>query len=415
VSSLDDQIKAFLQFGYLPHVPEGVELEPWAEPRNEFYDPELSSLSEDELIERGVVALQAPYRDLDPNETYVVSLSGGLDSRSILGGLINAGLKDNIVTVTYGTPGTYDFDIGKQISKQMGLKHELIDLTTVTLEQSFFESVAASVDSWFWLFDAYFIRHMTKKMGSKPIYMSGHVGDDLGGAYIPKEASTTWHDAQTRFIKRNRFVKSIKLAPEGYDPRSYLPAEPILGNSTLDYDDQIHLIPRQEGYIRKLLLPVGLRHVTPFTNREWERFILSVPRHYRQKLYLYEKILLKAYPDLFQIRIKGKKGLKLDAPEWQLMCKSVVNRSKLILGDLFPGGNWSINPNLNYIDFENGIRNRPDLKEIVSTNVQALKARGVVSWIDIDRLWKMHLNSDANYSDALTLLTSLELHLKKLD
>jgi hypothetical protein len=82
---------------------------------------------------------------------------------------------------------------------------------------------------------------------------------------------------------------------------------------------------------------------------------------------------------------------------------------------LFPGGNWSINPNLNYIDFENGIRNRPDLKEIVSTNVQALKARGVVSWIDIDRLWKMHLNSDANYSDALTLLTSLELHLKKLD
>ena len=143
MSSLDDQIKAFLYFGYLPHVPEGVELEPWAEPRNEFYDPELSSLSEDELIERGVVALQAPYRDLDPNETYVVSLSGGLDSRSILGGLINAGLKDNIVTVTYGTPGTYDFDIGKQISKQMGLKHELIDLTTVTLEQSFFESVAA--------------------------------------------------------------------------------------------------------------------------------------------------------------------------------------------------------------------------------------------------------------------------------
>ena len=87
MSSLENQIKAFLYFGYLPHVPEGVEKEPWAAPKEEVCDPSLASLSEGELIERGVEALQAAYKGLDPNETYVVSLSGGLDSRAILGGL----------------------------------------------------------------------------------------------------------------------------------------------------------------------------------------------------------------------------------------------------------------------------------------------------------------------------------------
>ena len=41
----------------------------------------------------------------------MVPLSGGLDSRTILAALLEAGLKDRITTVTYGTPGTWDYDI----------------------------------------------------------------------------------------------------------------------------------------------------------------------------------------------------------------------------------------------------------------------------------------------------------------
>ena len=43
---------------------------------------------------------------------HIVPLSGGLDSRAILGGLLDAGLKDQITTVTFGTLGTWDYDIG---------------------------------------------------------------------------------------------------------------------------------------------------------------------------------------------------------------------------------------------------------------------------------------------------------------
>lgn len=76
-----------------------------------------------------------------------MSLSGGLDSRAILGGLISAGLKDSIVTVTFGTPGTYDFDIGKKIATELGIKHELIDLTSVEMTSTFFEGVSKSTKS----------------------------------------------------------------------------------------------------------------------------------------------------------------------------------------------------------------------------------------------------------------------------
>ena len=45
-------------------------------------------------------------------------------------------------------------------------------------------------------------------------------------------------------------------------------------------------------------------------------------------------------------------------------------------------------------------------------NIQNLKLRGVIDWIDIDALWNQHQRGQANHGDALTLLASLEINLK---
>ena len=51
---------------------------------------------------------------VQPEKIQVVPLSGGKDSRLILGALLKLGLRKNIVAITFGTPGTLDYEIAKQ-------------------------------------------------------------------------------------------------------------------------------------------------------------------------------------------------------------------------------------------------------------------------------------------------------------
>lgn len=72
----------------------------------------------------------------------------------------------------------------------------------------------------------------------------------------------------------------------------------------------------------------------------------------------------------------------------------------------------SSKPNLNYIDFNNAIRDRQDIRNIVYNNIIDLKNRNVVDWLDIDGIWDAHQNKKKDLSNALLLLSSLEINLK---
>ena len=66
-------------------------------------------------------------KDIDK---HIVPLSGGLDSRLILGELIKNKNIDNqqILAVTYGMPETWDYEIPKKICKKFNISHELVNL-----------------------------------------------------------------------------------------------------------------------------------------------------------------------------------------------------------------------------------------------------------------------------------------------
>jgi hypothetical protein len=79
----------------------------------------------------------------------------------------------------------------------------------------------------------------------------------------------------------------------------------------------------------------------------------------------------------------------------------------------FFGIGWGGIPGINYIDFDRGLRERNDLKSVVYENIQDLKKRQIINWIDIDKIWLNHQRSIGNYADALTSLASLEINLKQ--
>jgi hypothetical protein len=62
------------------------------------------------------------------NRKNLVLLSGGIDSRAILYELLKNTDADQINTLTFGSPGTLDYEIGNKIAKKLGTKHESIEI-----------------------------------------------------------------------------------------------------------------------------------------------------------------------------------------------------------------------------------------------------------------------------------------------
>ena len=210
------------------------------------------------------------------------------------------------------------------------------------------------------------------------------MGEAAAGAHLPSRPSQTWEQAKSRFSVMNRFVRSMTLSPPWFDFLDGLPHAPFAA-SWLCYDDQLDFGIRQQYYIKPVVLQGGYRHCTPFVCPEWLNFILSVPRCHRVHQHLYKEILKAAYPRLFALPVKNNLGLPLHAPRWRNALRKGVLRVKAAARRYVPGVNWPASPGLNYIDFDRDLRQRQDLQTVVYENIQDLKRRGIVDWIEIGR------------------------------
>ena len=406
-----EEISSFLYFGYIPQIPDDVYQQPWAKNQFETSREELRNLSEPQLIAKGVHALKAAFDNISQGN-HIIPLSGGLDSRAILGRLLDAGLKEQITTVTFGTPGTWDYDIGSYVAKRMDLRHEAIDLTKVELKQALLEETAINMGACIWLFDAFYNRLIGKRFGEDAIYWSGFMGDPLTGSHLLLKDSESWDMALNKFAERGRFSTSIDLTHSEFRLKDMLPRYPILDQSRLCYDEQLDFAIRQQFYIRTLVLPKGYKYQTLFLHSEWVNFILGVPRRYRVNQYLYIEILKKAYPKLFSLSIKSNLGLPYESSRLQKLTRKVKLKIQSSCRKYLPQIYSGVAPGINYIDFDWALRNRKDIKTLVYGNIQNLKKRRIVDWIDIDGIWKRHQRKQENHADALTLLASLEINLK---
>jgi hypothetical protein len=118
---------------------------------------------------------------------------------------------------------------------------------------------------------------------------------------------------------------------------------------------------------------------------------------------------LKAFPELFSLGTKSNFGLPLEAHGCRVLAQRVKFKAHRMMCDISPQIN---DPHINYLNFDTAIRERNDLKMIFYDNLMDLKHRKLVDWIDIDNIWKSHMNKRGNHSDALMVLASLEVHLK---
>jgi len=283
-----DKISSFLHFGYLPILNEDVLSQPWA--RSRAKDHIMKKEAEKELVAHGVQVLKSVFikiLEAGYRSQNIVPLSGGLDSRAILAGLLENVDSRNIRAVTFGSPGTWDFEIGRNVARQAGVNCESIDISSEAWkwEISGLEKVAELTEGIIRVFPAYVNYQIPNQFGTECDYWSGYMGDPLSGSHLLNIDSTTWDQAKLLFSIRNKYCKSLNLTSPEFDFTKFLPAEPFIESKLLCYDEQIDFGIRQLCYVRRIVLPKGYVFRTPFLHADWVDFMLNVPRYYRKDQY----------------------------------------------------------------------------------------------------------------------------------
>ncbi|MEX2343368.1 MAG: asparagine synthase-related protein [Steroidobacteraceae bacterium] len=356
-----------------------------------------------ELIELGAVLFRESIASrFDINKDHVVPLSGGLDSRAILAGLLEHTEARNIHTYTFGTPGTLDYDIGNFVAGQLGTDHTSFDLTRHVYKQEELEDISRRVDRQTILFHHAPVWEVAKKFCGC-VSWSGFLGDPLTGSHLLDRPSESMPEAKARFIERNRYVKSVDLRAKNANLADFVQCE-LIGKETLTLDEQLDFNNRQTKFVAPHVLMQGFEYELPFLYQPWIDFILSVDNQYRHKQSLYYDILRKAFPTAFSYKTKSNRGQPLGASVALVSVYKGLDRIRSALG--MPSRS------INYIDFNRQIRQKLDLRQVVSSNVLDLHKRGLVDWIDVPAILSKHMRGDARHGDALVALASLEVHFK---
>ena len=370
------------------------------------------NLNEDELVDLGCQAfreaVQASFRGAV--QPIVIPLSGGLDSRGLLAGLLEFCDSKDITAYTFGTPNTLDYDIGKQVAKVAGVKHIEFNLTRIPFRQESLERTAILSDGNTDIFQPHALTAVLDYFGRSVEYWSGFMGDVLVGRHY-KNPSKNWKEAIQHFFNDNTYCRSTSLTNISMEQIIEHLDWQVHPKTNLSFDNFLDYYYRQEGNGSHHLFMNGYLTKAILLHSSWIDFGLNVPWEYHENQALYKKVLFRAYPKLFSLPIRPNLGLPLTATRWQYRVRRLQLKVQSGFRKLFPM--LSLPPPFtNYIDFNEGIRKRKDLKKVIYGNLQDLKKRKLLDTIKIDTIWQEHQSGKVNHAAALTLLASLEIILK---
>lgn len=398
-------IAAYLNFGYVPELVDSISDELWANAGRQRGDDEGDTA--DALIRRGRDLLLRLFEDV-PAGDHVVPITGGLDSRAILGGLLRSVDADRIHTVTFGRPEAIDVEIGRRVARAAGVRWELIDLSTLRWDADRLEAFAFECPRPTQLLDSFVLHQIRARFGPEPTYWYGYMNDVITGGLKPNPPSATWTGARRRFMAYNRLPGADLLNPPGVEPYDLIPDRPFLPPERLRYDDQIDFGLRQNCMIRPHLYGHPHRAVAPFLQRDWVEYNLTMPLRFRSEQWLFRKLMKATFPRLTAQGLKMNWGLSIDAGRWRVLARRAALSARVRVVRAATLRRRGSHPYDKYIDYDLAFRTRPDLREIGHESIRRLKRAGLVDWVDLEKLWERHRRGWINVGHAITLLVGLD-------
>ena len=411
LKGVDEQaLNCFLYLGYVPGdrtLFDGVSCNLVASglsehvSRNEDYLNQPPSFS---LIKN--LLLEYINKNIDCNADQVVPLSGGMDSRIVLGLLREFFESHKIHTYTFGVPGAYDFDIANMVAQYAGTKHVNFSASDTTYDVQGLIRAARQSDANTEVFHPLVLNRVSDYYGSNANYWSGFAGDLVGGGFGKQindcPAKQQVADYENRgihyFDKSGLYQTVFPLMTDGEKFDGFLSDV-----ESCFWENHV------ERYTSNHIFRNDMKVYAPFLSFPFLKFFFSLSIEDRQDKKLFNDIFSVGFPGLFNFPTKdygySLSRRKVIQPFWigRFFLRAIAWR-------LCPS--ICVHPSAAYIDMRNAINFRKDVSSCVDLLLNDLSTRGIVDGERVKSILSGHRSGDADFTKDIINLASLEVILK---
>jgi asparagine synthetase B (glutamine-hydrolysing) len=260
-----------------------------------------------------VEGLNSRIRSLSHNEKLLIPISGGLDSRYILGAALEIVDATRIVTMSFGAPGSFDFEIGRKVAKAAGVKHVAYPLDPGHFSNEALRSNCMDTQGQIsFTTEAPFEIYKDFRRYGK-INLSGYVGDAIMGNKYHRNGT----NSRASIVIDDSHVKpdnplTRHLSPELIKDSFYFEN----GNpSPLKLDEHWFFINHFTKYSNYCVFKnrKEFTYINPFVDYAFVNFVSNLPGHMREQRCIYFDWLIRKYPDLASLPCKLYRGAPLNA------------------------------------------------------------------------------------------------------
>ena len=266
----------------------------------------------DQLVKNFKKAVEIRMED---NHRYGIALSGGLDSRSIVGA-IDKKRRQDITTFTFGPSECDEVKIAKQVAHKAGTKHKVIEITPELIIDNAKDEIYFT-DGMDYIGVSYI--PPVHKIISKDIdvVFDGFIlGYTLGGDYLTKDIINAKNDEElfSKLYRDGRFFSDEELkkvlVDKYYDKIKDYPLTTFReifncikikdnpGNKADRFFIQHFMRFNSQGHV---LMRTSVENSSPTFDNELIDVILKIPPELRLNHRIYRKFLKKLSPELAKI------------------------------------------------------------------------------------------------------------------
>ena len=247
-----------------------------------------------------------------PTSNLLVPLSGGLDSRYILATLMELVSPNRITAVTFGSLGTYDYEIGAQVAKVVGVKHVAYPLSVEDYRDPELLRNGLDAEGQVNFITEAPLRVFEEFEAHGTVVVSGFVGDAIMGS----KAYQCVQD-QRDVVVRDSLVDDRDLCAQFLDSDTiadgfyYETGE----DSSLTTFEQWFFVNHFTKYTNYCVFKNRnrLKYISPFIDYELCEFVLNIPREMRLKRAMYFRECCNRFPQLAGLPFKSYMGSALSA------------------------------------------------------------------------------------------------------
>jgi len=394
------------------------------------YEPDYN-LSEDEIVDQLVetltTAVDVRMRD---NLRYGVALSGGLDSRSIVGAM-NKDKRRDVVAITFGIKGCDEMKIAEIASRKANMRHISVEINPDEVVTPYSEDVVRITDGMDYIGVGHQLFAYRRVKPYVDVLFDGLEGDVLLTAVypVPGVSKAKNDDDLARNIYASHRIFSDDMLARLFNDDYYakvkdMPPQSVksflsrkIGHPVNKFDYFVlQTVVRRFNLLGNVVMRSVLEDITPLFDNNFIDVIIKIPRELRINHRIYRKFLMRLTPELAAIPY-NQTMVPADAPliAWRLgeMYQYGKGRLRKEIWRL-TGGKIYLPDKRSYVNLDEWLRLNEKWKGFVKEILLNEKAcyRSYLNQGYIETLISEHEAGKTDHSQRLCFLVSFELFLR---